>query len=77
MNFEFATATRIIFGPDESKNIGQLARELGGRAFVLTGGNVKRAEPLLKLLDSHDVVHTEVSIAGEPDTNVVEEAVLP
>ncbi len=76
MNFEFATATRIIFGPDESRNVGQLASELGSRAFVLTGSNVKRAGPLLRLLDSHNIEHTEFSVAGEPSTDLVEEAVV-
>jgi alcohol dehydrogenase class IV len=75
MNFEFATATRIIFGPDASQKIGQLASELGSRAFVLTGSNTERAEPLLKLLDSHNIEHAELSVTGEPTTDLVEEGV--
>jgi len=76
MKFEFATATRIIFGPDKSKNIGQLAAEMGSRAFLLTGGNIKRIEPLIELLDSHNMDHAEFSVTGEPTTNLVEQAVL-
>ncbi|HDL19102.1 MAG TPA: hypothetical protein ENH29_08610 [Bacteroidetes bacterium] len=37
MNFEFVTATRIIFGTGMACQIEQLACRLGVRAFIVTG----------------------------------------
>ena len=69
--FEFATATRIIFGPGTLKQIGSIAAEFGRRAFVVTGTRPDRAGPLLdRLAASH--LYTEVlSIEGEPDIELV------
>ena len=50
MRFEFATATRIIFGPDTVSEATSISGEMGKRAFVVTGSTVERAEPLLELL---------------------------
>ena len=50
MRFEFATATRIIFGSGALAEIGPLAAAMGRSALVVTGRNPDRAETLLKLL---------------------------
>ena len=42
MNFEFATATRIIFGAGTLNQIGASAKSLGQRALVVTGRDPKR-----------------------------------
>lgn len=55
MRFEFATATRIIFGAGARQEIGALAAELGSRALIVTGRTVSRAALLLDLLISHGV----------------------
>jgi len=62
MNFEFATATRIIFGAGTVKHAGPIAKELGRRALVVTGKNTARAEAVLRQLDRPVVF----SVAGEP-----------
>ena len=68
MNFEFATATRIIFGAGKLKEIGVLAREFGKHPLVVTGRNMTRAQPLLVLLDesAENFSATAFSISGEP-----------
>jgi len=68
MNFEFATATRIIFGAGKLNEIGGLAREFGKHPLVVTGRNVTRAQPLLVLLDesAENFAATAFSIRGEP-----------
>jgi len=48
MRFEFATATRIVFGHGTLREVGPLAADMGCRAFVITGSNVERAGPLLE-----------------------------
>ena len=66
MNFEFATATRIIFGAGKLREVGSLAREFGKRALVVTGRTVERARPLRVLLDAAGVSSATFSVAGEP-----------
>ncbi len=71
MNFEFATATRIIFGPGVLRNIGKLALESGKRALVVTGRDPSRAETLLASLREAGVGATTFSVAGEPEISTV------
>ena len=49
--FEFATATRIIFGEGKLSEIAAIAPEFGQRALVVFGSSVERAKPLFDLLD--------------------------
>lgn len=75
MPFEFATATRIVFGRGALATIGSAAAELGHRALVVTGASAaaaRRVEPAVARL--HEAgVHTErFAIAGEPTIEDVE-----
>jgi alcohol dehydrogenase class IV len=71
MRFEFATATRIIFGPGTVREIGPLAREFGSRALIVTGARPRRAEPLLALLREHSVAGVLWPVPGEPEIETV------
>ena len=73
MHFEFATATRIIFGAGALKEIGALACEFGRRALVVTGRDSRRAKPLLELLGTKGIAGTVFSIPGEPTISLVEQ----
>jgi alcohol dehydrogenase class IV len=75
MQFEFATAARILFGPGTAETIGQEAAALGRRAFVLTGGGPQRALPLLRRLENHHLMHSVFPVAHEPTTDLVAAAV--
>lgn len=66
MRFEFATATRIIFGPGTLAEIGPIARELGRRALIVTGRDATRAAPLLERLTAAGITPTTCSIVHEP-----------
>lgn len=66
MKFEFATATRIIFGEGTLREIGTLARAYGERALVITFQKVERAQPLLDLLSAANIEASVFSVAGEP-----------
>ena len=70
MRFEFATATRIIFGAGTLGEIGPLAAEMGGRALAVTGHTVARATPLLDGLAAQGIDCVTFSVAGEPTTEV-------
>ena len=75
MRFEFATASRIVFGAGTLREVGTLASELGERPLVVTGGNTERAEPLFSLLKEKKLAHKLFSVRGEPETTTVEQGV--
>lgn len=75
MRFEFATATRIIFGPGKISEAASAASEMGKRAFVITGSTLERAQPLLEHLDKQDTDYVTFNISGEPATTVTAVAV--
>ena len=75
MRFEFATATKIIFGADTLRETGAAARAFGRRALVVTGRDVKRAGPLLENLREAGVSATVFSVAGEPELSTIEQGV--
>jgi alcohol dehydrogenase class IV len=71
MQFEFATATRILFGRGTAETIGRQAAALGRRAFVLTGGRPQRVLPLLRRLENHHVMTSQFQVSREPTTDLV------
>jgi len=72
MRFEFATATRIVFGSGALREVGPLAREFGRRALVVTGREARRAEPLLARLREAEISATLLSVPGEPEVATVQ-----
>jgi alcohol dehydrogenase class IV len=75
MRFEFATATRIVFGAGALKNIGPLAAGLGGCALVVTGRSPARAERLLAALSAQGIGYSVFSVSGEPTVDVARRGV--
>lgn len=75
MRFEFATATRIIFGPGAARESAAMIGKMGRRAFFITGASVKRAQPLIGLLEDSGVGLTHFSIPEEPTTRLALAAV--
>ncbi|MBW8041732.1 MAG: iron-containing alcohol dehydrogenase [Planctomycetes bacterium] len=75
MRFEFATATRIIFGPGSIDEVAPEAAGMGKRAFVVTGRSLERAEPLLEQLNKHEIEYVTFNVPAEPTAAIVTEAV--
>lgn len=73
--FEFATATKIVFGAGKLREIGPIARELGTRPIVITGRDSKRAEPLLTHLRAQGIEPSIFSVVGEPTIETVTEGI--
>jgi alcohol dehydrogenase class IV len=74
VNFEFATAGRVVFGAGRVKEIGALASALGKRALVVIGksaGAVQRVEPVFESLTKAGVEYATFSVSGEPTLDVV------
>lgn len=66
--FEFATATRIVFGAGVSKQAAPLAAEMGTHVLLVTTNGTTRAEPLRQALVEQGMQLTPFTIAGEPTT---------
>lgn len=66
MRFEFATATRILFGPGTIREVAPIAATFGHRALLVTGATVVRAAGLLEMLSSRGVSTATFSVSGEP-----------
>jgi alcohol dehydrogenase class IV len=75
MRFEFATATRIIFGHGTVKDTGSIVEKMGRRAFVITGRSLERAKPLIGKLKDTGMEVTQFSIPEEPTTQLAQAAV--
>jgi alcohol dehydrogenase class IV len=75
MRFEFASPTRILFGPGAARELGRVAKTFGRRALVVTGRTASRAEPLLAALRMEDIECATFTISGEPTVPRVQEGV--
>ncbi len=71
MRFEFATATRILFGPGTIKDAAPAAAAMGRRALVVVGRDPERSQSLREALHAAGVSCTTAPVAGEPTLNVV------
>jgi alcohol dehydrogenase class IV len=75
MRFEFATASRIVFGPGTVKEAGPAARDLGNRALIVTGRSTERAGALMAALASSGISYVTFSVTGEPTTDMMRDGV--
>lgn len=70
--FEFATATRIIFGDGTSTELPALAAAWGQRALLVTGANAARHAPLIDALQRAFQSVAQFAVKGEPTVACVE-----
>ncbi|MGA2571413.1 MAG: iron-containing alcohol dehydrogenase [Terracidiphilus sp.] len=68
MRFEFATATRIIFGEGTVASLPDLTGAFGARPFVVTGASAERAASLVSALSAETF-----AVPGEPTVELVRE----
>ena len=69
--FEFATASRIIFGQGTLKEVPMLAVQMGSLPLVVTGKNMERAASLLDLLKVSGMMLFTFSVTGEPTIEMI------
>jgi alcohol dehydrogenase class IV len=74
MNFESATANRIIFGNGVIKQAAPLTKEMGSKALVAVGASLARVSPLLDDLQKQHVEYSVFQVPGEPTTALIEDA---
>ena len=66
MNFEFATATRIVFGAGKVRDVISTATSMGSRALIVSGSTAARLDAFMRGLQAQNVACTRFSISGEP-----------
>jgi len=71
--FEFATASRIVFEAGAIQKAGALAAEMGWRALVVAGLSLERVQLLLNQLAAAKIVSTLYMTAKEPDLRTIRE----
>ena len=68
MYFEFATASRIIFGSGSLSEMEDIVADMGQRALVVLGGTALRAAALLDYLSNSGISYVTFYVLGEPTT---------
>jgi alcohol dehydrogenase class IV len=66
MRFEFATATRIVFGEGTAATLPELVRSFGARPLVVTGASPERVAWLVSALEAETFC-----VPGEPTVELV------
>jgi alcohol dehydrogenase class IV len=66
MKFEFATASRIIFGQGTVKEVAPMASNMGNCALLVTGRNLERAGALSGSLKNAGMKIDTFSVSDEP-----------
>ena len=71
MQFEFATASRIVFGCGKVGALPAIVKEFGTRALLITGRNTSRVEPVARALADAGIEPSLFAIEGEPTVDAV------
>ncbi|MDB4987719.1 MAG: alcohol dehydrogenase [Myxococcaceae bacterium] len=70
--FEFATATRVIFGAGKASLVGEWLSELGARRLlVVTGKDTERARVVWQVLDAQKLSYERYVVEHEPSVQMV------
>lgn len=75
MRFEFATATRILFGEGTVREVASAAKAMGARALLVTGRSAERAAPLRAELQAAGMACCRLSVDGEPTVELIQRGV--
>lgn len=71
MNFDFATATRILFGKGTLENAGPAAAELGKKTLIVAGFAGESLDRLKAILAASKVGWTIHTVSGEPSIDTI------
>lgn len=73
MQFEFATATKILFGAGTRQQLPAIATGFGRRALMVTGSNPRRAEEAIAGLEAGGIQCSVFKVPHEPTVAMVRE----
>ncbi len=74
MQFEFATARKIIFGRNSLSQVAPLAAGLGSRVLLITGRKADRAGKICEDLQHQGMEAAMFAVSGEPTATAVRDA---
>jgi alcohol dehydrogenase class IV len=75
MSFEFATATRIVFGSGKLNDIAALVQAFGTRAMIITRPNPTDVDRLLERLNAAGIDGAVFTVDSEPTVDLVNQGV--
>lgn len=75
MRFEFATATRIIFGHGTARELPVAAEQFGNRALLVVGKSAERTDAVAGDLEAAGIRVMRFRVSGEPTVELVQEGV--
>ena len=75
MRFEFATATRILFGPGVAREVAPSAKEMGGRALLVIGCPTERTALLVEAVKMQGIGCISLAIQAEPSDALIRQGV--
>ncbi len=73
MNFEFATATKIIFGPGSAGRLSPIASSLGHRALITHGVPADQLNDFALMLTQHGLHAFPMSVTEEPTISLIQQ----
>ena len=73
VEFTFATAGRIIFGPGSLGHLAPWVAENGRRALIVTGNDVQRSQPVFDQTESAGAGIDSLCVTSEPTVDLVRE----
>ncbi len=76
MRFEFATASRIVFGPGTAGEVPEAAKAIGRRCALVAGSNPARSAWLEDALGEAGIAVHRVPILGEPSVDAIRQGSL-
>ena len=71
MRFEFATSTRILFGPGEVRAVAPAAKQMGRQALLVLGRSAESAAFLVEALKLEGIGSVSWPIQAEPSVSLV------
>ena len=71
MQFEFATATRILFGPGRMAEAAPLIASMGRRPMIVTAKHLVHTRVFLEQLQGRGLEPVTFSVPGEPEVSTV------
>ena len=75
MHFEFATASRILFGAGRAAELGSLVAGYGRRVLMVVGSSAEQGNALLQQLQQEKIDTLVFAVHGEPAVPMVENAI--
>ena len=71
VEFTFATAGRIVFGPGSLGHLAPWVAENGRLALIVTGNDVQRSQPVFDQTESAGAAVDSLCVTSEPTVDLV------